>query len=185
MNEALEDILNFKKDDAEDYYSVLGCDELSSKEQIVAEYKARVLSCHPDKHPGNAEKAAEFERIQTAKEILTDDERRQNYDKWKHSGISVTFSNWCGMRDAVHTSMHWASPKKETMLEGTESQQQQQQQQQQEGQGTNIIQVDENQEPAHPDFLGAAKLDEAKRADFGWKREPASDVLRRFRNYEI
>ena len=47
--------------------------------------------------------AAEFERIQTAKDVLTDDEKRQNYDKWRHSGISIPFSKWCNMRGAVHT----------------------------------------------------------------------------------
>ena len=29
---------------------------LFQREQIIAEYKARVLGCHPDKHPNNAEK---------------------------------------------------------------------------------------------------------------------------------
>lgn len=29
---------------------------LFQKEQIAAEYKARVLNCHPDKHPNDPEK---------------------------------------------------------------------------------------------------------------------------------
>lgn len=45
----------------------------------------------------------EFERLQTARDILTDDEQRQNYDKWRQSGIAIPFKKWCGMRDAVHT----------------------------------------------------------------------------------
>jgi len=47
--------------------------------------------------------AKEFEKIQAAKDVLTDDEKRINYDKWRRSGITIPYKNWCGMRDAVHT----------------------------------------------------------------------------------
>ncbi|KAK1905628.1 DnaJ like subfamily C member 12 [Dissostichus eleginoides] len=46
----MEAILNSKPEDLEDYYGLLGCDELSSTEQILNEYKIRALACHPDKH---------------------------------------------------------------------------------------------------------------------------------------
>ncbi|CAG04728.1 unnamed protein product [Tetraodon nigroviridis] len=49
----MEAVLNRKPEDLEDYYGILGCDELSSTEQILNEYKIRALACHPDKHLDN------------------------------------------------------------------------------------------------------------------------------------
>jgi len=41
---------NLKKEkESEDYYELLGCDELNSKEQINAEFKKKALKFHPDK----------------------------------------------------------------------------------------------------------------------------------------
>ena len=39
-----------KRNDSLDYYEVLGCDELNSKEQINMEFKKRALKYHPDKN---------------------------------------------------------------------------------------------------------------------------------------
>nr|XP_036866793.1 dnaJ homolog subfamily C member 12 [Manis javanica]XP_036866794.1 dnaJ homolog subfamily C member 12 [Manis javanica] len=50
----MDSILNYNLEDTEDYYILLGCDELSSVEQILAEFKVRALECHPDKHPENS-----------------------------------------------------------------------------------------------------------------------------------
>lgn len=47
--------------------------------------------------------AAEFEKIQTAKDTLCDDEKRAMYDKWRHAGISMSFRQWCNLRGAAHT----------------------------------------------------------------------------------
>ncbi|XP_013370357.1 PREDICTED: dnaJ homolog subfamily C member 12 isoform X2 [Chinchilla lanigera] len=47
----MDAILNYRADDSEDYYALLGCDERSSVEQILAEFRIRALECHPDKHP--------------------------------------------------------------------------------------------------------------------------------------
>ncbi|XP_045214807.1 dnaJ homolog subfamily C member 12-like [Mercenaria mercenaria] len=186
MNEGLSNIFGYKPDDNEDYYGILGCDELSSKDQITAEYKARVLHCHPDKHPDDPVKAAVFERIQTAKDVLCDDEKRALYDKWRHAGISMPFKQWCNLRGAVHTSMHWMSPKKESMLEGAEE-------------------CSSRTQP-HPDQTGgqmgdhstsqstyiSSQLNHSKTGftdlyekKVPWKRDEPSEMLRKFRNYEI
>ncbi|XP_061914721.1 dnaJ homolog subfamily C member 12 isoform X3 [Entelurus aequoreus] len=49
----MEALLNCKPEDLEDYYGLLGCNELSSTGQILNEYKIRALACHPDKHLDN------------------------------------------------------------------------------------------------------------------------------------
>lgn len=41
-----------------DLYEILGCDELSSQEQIIAEYKIRAKALHPDKIPERVDRDA-------------------------------------------------------------------------------------------------------------------------------
>lgn len=37
-----------------------------------------------------------------AKETLLDPAKRANYDKWRNSGINVSYKNWLGMKEHVH-----------------------------------------------------------------------------------
>lgn len=46
-------------------YELLGCDELSTKEQINAEFKQRAKKLHPDKRPEDSEASEHFERSVT------------------------------------------------------------------------------------------------------------------------
>lgn len=60
--EDLYDVL-FNKVKGDDFYALLGCDELATTEQINAEFRQKAKLHHPDKNPGD--KAAEklFERF--------------------------------------------------------------------------------------------------------------------------
>nr|XP_020015622.1 dnaJ homolog subfamily C member 12 isoform X1 [Castor canadensis] len=114
----MDAILNYRSEAAEDYYSLLGCDELSSVEQILAEFKVRALECHPDKHPENSKAVETFQKLQKAKEILTNEKSRARYDHWRRSQISLPFQQWDALADSVKTSMHWTvRGKKDLMLE--------------------------------------------------------------------
>ncbi|KAL8588520.1 hypothetical protein ACOMHN_043869 [Nucella lapillus] len=119
----MDKILSYVRNDADDYYNILGCSEHSTEEQITTEYRARVLDCHPDKNPGDARAAERFSRLTKAKEALTDPESRSKYDKWRHSGIAMSYEEWCGLRGAVHTSMHWATkaPQPQIVAAGDET----------------------------------------------------------------
>ncbi|XP_053561090.1 dnaJ homolog subfamily C member 12 [Bombina bombina] len=87
-------------------------------EQIIAEYKVRALECHPDKHPGNEHAVQDFQALQKAKEVLTNEVARAQYDHWRRSSILVPFSQWAVLQDSVKMSMHWGvKHKKEPMLE--------------------------------------------------------------------
>ncbi|KAF6108281.1 DnaJ heat shock protein family (Hsp40) member C12 [Phyllostomus discolor] len=117
----MDAILNYRLEDNEDYYMLLGCDELSSVEQILAEFKVRALECHPDKHPENSKAVETFQKLQKAKEILTNEESRARYDHWRRSQIAMPFQQWEALSDSVKTSMHWAvRGKKDLMLEETD-----------------------------------------------------------------
>ncbi|TRY65626.1 hypothetical protein DNTS_009866, partial [Danionella cerebrum] len=91
---AMEAILNRKPEDLEDFYGLLGCDELST---------VRALACHPDKHPENPSAVKDFQKLQKAKDILTDEKKRKNYDLWLRSQIKVPFSEWQALSDSVKT----------------------------------------------------------------------------------
>ncbi|KAI0230999.1 DnaJ-like subfamily C member 12 [Lamellibrachia satsuma] len=112
----MEDILSYQFKPEDDYYFILGVDELSSIEQINAEYKLKALKCHPDKNPDVQSAVERFSRLQKAKQTLSDPASREQYDIWRRSGIAIPYEAWCAKRN-VHTSMHWASrKKKEPML---------------------------------------------------------------------
>jgi DnaJ family protein C protein 12 len=40
--------------------------------------------------------------LQEAKETLCDPAQRKNYDKWRNSGISISYKSWKDMKDHVH-----------------------------------------------------------------------------------
>ncbi|XP_043951248.1 J domain-containing protein isoform X2 [Drosophila biarmipes] len=114
---AVDAIINYKRSPNEDFYGLLHCDENSSPEQIQAEYKVLALQYHPDKNSGDKEAEAKFQQLKEAKETLCDPEKRAVYDKWRNSGISMSYKQWLGMKEHVGQSMHWVTPKtKDRML---------------------------------------------------------------------
>ncbi|XP_040572863.1 dnaJ homolog subfamily C member 12 [Lepeophtheirus salmonis] len=106
----IDSIYSYKKDKKEDYYNILGCVRSSTKEQILAEYRARVKSVHPDKQGESEEILNKFKILAEAKSVLTDDKKRKDYDAWKSSGMALTYKDWCRLNGSVKTSMHWAEP---------------------------------------------------------------------------
>ena len=63
-------ILDYQKDPNEDYYKLLGCDRLSSPEQIQTEFKVRAKECHPDKQKNITE--SNPERFQVLLKVKSD-----------------------------------------------------------------------------------------------------------------
>ncbi|XP_034631373.1 dnaJ homolog subfamily C member 12 isoform X1 [Trachemys scripta elegans] len=104
----MDAILNCNLDDMEDYYILLGCDELSTVEQILAEFKVKALECHPDKHPGNPKAVENFQKLQQAKEILTNEESRACYDYWRRSKITIPFQQWEALNNSIKTIIPWS-----------------------------------------------------------------------------
>ena len=51
------------KNKQDDFYSLLGCDELATIEQINAEFRQKAKECHPDKNPGDQAAKKLFERF--------------------------------------------------------------------------------------------------------------------------
>nr|XP_039273088.1 dnaJ homolog subfamily C member 12-like [Styela clava] len=121
LGSIMNNLMNFGIDDEDstDYYEVIGCDASSSTEQIITEYRLKAVTCHPDKNQNNPNASQEFALLQAAKEVLTDSEKRKDYDAWRNSGIRIPYNKWRSMRDSVKMSMHWGYKKPEPMLESS------------------------------------------------------------------
>ena len=66
-----------------DYYEILGVKPTASEKEIQSAYRKLVSRYHPDKHQDNALRELAEEKLQElneAYEILSDPQRRANYD---------------------------------------------------------------------------------------------------------
>lgn len=67
---------------AEDYYNVLGVDKKASAEDIKKAYRKLALKWHPDRNPNNKAAEEKFKKISEAYAVLSDPEKRQQYDQF-------------------------------------------------------------------------------------------------------
>lgn len=73
--------------DSDDYYKVLGVERSASEADIAKAYKKLALKYHPDKNPNDKQKAEEaFKKISEAYSVLSDAEKRQQYDQFGKDG---------------------------------------------------------------------------------------------------
>src|SRR5699024_2385537 len=68
-----------------DYYDILGLDKNASKDDIKKAYRKLARKYHPDvsKEPNAAEK---FKEVKEAYEVLSDEQKRAQYDCFGHAG---------------------------------------------------------------------------------------------------
>ncbi|MEE4023598.1 molecular chaperone DnaJ [Gordonia sp. PKS22-38] len=64
-----------------DFYQDLGVASDASTEDIQKAYRKLANELHPDKNPGNTEAEDRFKRVSEAKSVLSDPEKRKEYDE--------------------------------------------------------------------------------------------------------
>jgi curved DNA-binding protein len=77
---------------AEDYYKTLGIDRSSSADEIKKAYRKLALKFHPDRNPGNKEAEEQFKKISEAYAVLSDQEKKKQYDTFGSQAFSQKFS---------------------------------------------------------------------------------------------
>jgi len=70
-----------------DYYDVLGVPRNAGLEDIKKAYRKMALKFHPDKNPGDPHAEEKFKEAAEAYGVLSDDEKRAQYDRYGHSGL--------------------------------------------------------------------------------------------------
>lgn len=71
-----------------DYYEVLGVSKGASADEIKKSYRKIAMQFHPDRNPGDKEAEEKFKEAAEAYEILSDSEKKAQYDRFGHAGLS-------------------------------------------------------------------------------------------------
>ena len=74
-----------------DYYEVLNVSKDASKEEIKKAYRKLALKYHPDRNKA-PEAESQFKEISEAYAVLSDDEKRSQYDRFGHEGINGRYT---------------------------------------------------------------------------------------------
>ncbi|MGC6421445.1 MAG: molecular chaperone DnaJ [Flavobacteriaceae bacterium] len=71
----------------QDYYDILGIDKSASEASIKKAYRKQAIKYHPDKNPGDQEAEAMFKQAAEAYEVLSDPQKRAQYDQFGHAAF--------------------------------------------------------------------------------------------------
>ncbi len=94
--------------DKRDYYEVLGLKKGAGDDEIKKAYRKLAMKYHPDKNAGNKEAEEKFKEINEAYGILSNPEKKANYDRFGFAGVDPNagfsgggggFSGFSGFED--------------------------------------------------------------------------------------
>jgi molecular chaperone DnaJ len=74
-----------------DLYAELGVQKTASVDEVKKAYRKLARKYHPDVNPGNHEAEERFKRVSFAYDVLSDSEKRRNYDEFGEAGLQAGF----------------------------------------------------------------------------------------------
>ncbi len=72
-----------------DLYDILGVSKGASDGEIKKAYRKIAMKFHPDKNPGDSEAEHKFKDAADAYSILSDNQKRSQYDQFGHAGVGL------------------------------------------------------------------------------------------------
>ena len=84
-----------------DYYDILSVSKGASDQEIKSAYRKLALQYHPDRNPGNAEAEERFKEAAEAYSVLSDGQKRAQYDRYGHAGVSGAGGGFNGFDPSV------------------------------------------------------------------------------------
>ena len=70
-----------------DYYEILGVSKSATAEEIKKAYRKVAMQYHPDRNPGDKAAEEKFKEAAEAYEVLSDADKRSQYDRFGHAGV--------------------------------------------------------------------------------------------------
>lgn len=71
-----------------DYYEILGVQKNATADEIKKSYRKVAMQYHPDRNPGDKSAEEKFKEAAEAYEILSDNDKKAQYDRYGHAGVS-------------------------------------------------------------------------------------------------
>jgi molecular chaperone DnaJ len=83
-----------------DFYTVLGVARDASQDDIKKAYRKMAMKYHPDRNPDNKEAEAKFKEASQAYEVLSDEQKRRQYDQFGNTEGGQGFGGGQGFHDS-------------------------------------------------------------------------------------
>ncbi|MGG4604568.1 molecular chaperone DnaJ [Paenalcaligenes sp. Me131] len=80
-----------------DLYEILGLAKNASQDEIRKAYRKMAMKYHPDRNPDSKEAEEKFKEAKEAYEILSDEQKREAYDRYGHAGVDPSAAGMGGM----------------------------------------------------------------------------------------
>lgn len=79
-----------------DYYEILGVTKSASADEIKKAYRKVAMQHHPDRNPGDKAAEEKFKEAAEAYEVLSDTDKKAQYDRYGHAGVSSNGRGFSG-----------------------------------------------------------------------------------------